>query len=296
MADETKLILVDQIEPLIHEIRVQKVVLDSDLAALYGVPTKVLNQAIQRNIDRFPPDFRFQLTESEMDSLRSQIVTSNVGRGGRRYLPYVFAEHGVVMAASVLNSPRAVEVSVFVVRAFVKLRQLVLAHKDLAGKFDQLERKIGSHDEAIQQLVAAIRQLMAPPDPPKMEMGFHTIRSSANVAHRCRTVLWTGSSVVFFRNRGDERERFSSRDLNTGCFVVGDRCLDDLFQKGNRRGSIRADGSQCLGCISTNRVLLMRQSIDEQRNARTHRVRRSRFWGHLQCHSCRRSSGRWSSF
>ena len=179
MTDETKLILVDQIEPLIHEIRGQKVVFDSDLAALYGVPTKVLNQAIQRNLDRFPPDFRFQLTESEMDSLRSQFVTSNVGRGGRRYLPYVFTEHGVVMAASVLNSPRAVEVSVFVVRAFVKLRQLVLAHKDLAGKLDQLERKVGSHDEAIKQLVAAIRQLMAPPDPPKKEMGFHTIRDSA---------------------------------------------------------------------------------------------------------------------
>ena len=179
MTDETKLILVDQIEPLIHEIRGQKVVFDSDLAALYGVPTKVLNQAIQRNVDRFPSDFRFQLTEAELESLRSQIVTSNVGRGGRRYLPYVFTEHGGVMAASVLNSPRAVEVSVFVVRAFVKLRQLVLAHKELAGKLDQLERKVGSHDEAIKQLVAAIRQLMAPPDPPKREMGYHTIRDSA---------------------------------------------------------------------------------------------------------------------
>ena len=94
-------------------------------------------------------------------------------------LPYVFTEHGVVMAASVLNSPRAEEVSVFVVRAFVKLRQLVLAHKDLAGKLDQLERKVGSHDEAIKQLVAAIRQLMAPPDPPQNQMGFHAIRDSA---------------------------------------------------------------------------------------------------------------------
>ncbi|MCY2993417.1 MAG: ORF6N domain-containing protein [Planctomycetota bacterium] len=180
MTAETKLILVDQIEPLIHEIRGQKVVLDSDLAALYDVPTKVLNQAIQRKLDRFPPDFRFQLTESEMDSLRSQIVTSNIGRGGRRYLPYVFTEHGVVMAASVLNSPRAVEVSVFVVRAFVKLRQLVLAHSELAGKLDQLERKVGSHDEAIKQLVAAIRQLMAPaPAAPNNQLGFHTIRESA---------------------------------------------------------------------------------------------------------------------
>ena len=151
-----------------------------DLAALYGVPTKVLNQGIQRNLDRFPPDFWFQLTADEAEALRSQIVTLKSGRGQhRKYLPHVFTEHGVVMAASVLNSPRAVEVSVFVVRAFVKLRQLVLAHKDLAGKLDQLERKVGSHDEAIKQLVAAIRHLMASPDPPKKEMGFHTNRDSA---------------------------------------------------------------------------------------------------------------------
>ena len=179
MTDEMKLILVDQIEPLIHEIRGQKVMLDSDLSALYGVSTKVLNQAVRRNIDRFPADFRFQLTKPELEILRSQIVTSSDGHGGRRYQPHAFTEHGVVMAASVLNSPRAVEVSVFVVRAFVKLRQLVLAHKELAGKLDQLERKVGGHDEAIKQLVAAIRQLMTPPDPPKKEMGFHTIRDSA---------------------------------------------------------------------------------------------------------------------
>jgi hypothetical protein len=179
MTTETKLILLDQIEPMIHEVRGQKVILDRDLAVLYGVETRTLNQAVRRNLDRFPADFLFQLTEAERDSLRSQIVISNVGRGGRRYLPYAFTEHGAYMAASLLNSPRAVEISVFVVRAFVKLRQLVLAHKDLAGKLDQLERKVGSHDEAIKQLVAAIRQLMASPDPPKKEMGFHTIRESA---------------------------------------------------------------------------------------------------------------------
>ena len=178
MTDETKLILVDQIEPLILEIRGQKVVLASDLAALYGVSTKALNQAVKRNIDRFPRDFMFQLSADE----KQEVVTNCDHFSKLRFsptLPYVFTEHGVVMAASVLNSPRAVEVSVFVVRAFVKLRQLVLAHKDLAGKLDQLERKVGSHDEAIKQLVAAIRQLMAPPDPPKREMGFHTIRDSA---------------------------------------------------------------------------------------------------------------------
>ena len=180
MTDDTKLILVDQIEPLIREIRGHKVMLDSDLAALYGVPTKRLNEQVQRNLTRFPDDFMFRLTSDEAESLRSQIATLKSGRGQhRKYLPYAFTEHGAFMAASVLNSARAVEVSVFVVRAFVKLRQLVLAHKDLAGKLDQLERKVGSHDEAIKQLVAAIRQLMAPPDPPKKEMGFHTIRDSA---------------------------------------------------------------------------------------------------------------------
>ena len=167
MTDETKLILVDQIEPLIREVRGQKVILDSDLARLYGVETKTLNRAVKRNSERFPGDFLLQLTAEEFDSLRYQSGTSNPGRGGRRYLPYAFTEHGAFMAASVLNSPRAVEISVFVVRAFVKLRQLVLAHKDLAGKLDLLERKVGSHDEAIKQLVAAIRQLMVPTDPPK---------------------------------------------------------------------------------------------------------------------------------
>jgi hypothetical protein len=180
VTNETKLILVDQIEPLIHEIRGQKVVLDSDLAMLYGVETKALNRAIKRNPERFPSDFMFQLTAEEFDSLRCQSGTLKTGRGQhRKYLPYVFTEHGAFMAASVLNSPRAVEVSVFVVRAFVKLRQLVLAHKELAGKLDQLERKVGSHDEAIKQLVAAIRQLMAPPVPPKKELGFHAVRDSA---------------------------------------------------------------------------------------------------------------------
>ena len=178
MPNETQLILVDQIEPLIHDVRGQKVILDRDLAVRYGVETRTLNQAVRRNLDRFPADFLFQLTEAERDSLRSQIVISNVGRGGRRYLPYGFTEHGAFMAASLLNSPRAVEVSVFVVRAFVKLRQLVLTHKELAGKLDQLERKVSGHDDTIRQLVAAIRQLMAPPDPPTTPMGFHTLRDS----------------------------------------------------------------------------------------------------------------------
>jgi len=167
MAEEGKIVLVDQIEPLILEIRGQKVLLDSDLALLYGVPTKVLNQAVKRNLERFPDDFMVELSQNEMDSLRSQSVTLKTGRGQhRKYLPYAFTEHGTMMAAMLLNSPRAVEVSVFVVRAFVKLRRLALAHKELAGKLDQLEKKVVGHDESIRQLVAAIRQLMTPPAAP----------------------------------------------------------------------------------------------------------------------------------
>ena len=146
--DPTPSILVDQIESLIHEIRGQKVVLDSDLAALYGVSTKALNQAVKRNIDRFPRDFMFQLSTEE----KQEVVTNCDHRSKLRFsptLPNAFTEHGVVMATSVLNSPRAVEVSVFVMRAFVKLRQLVLTNKELADKLDQLERKVGSHGEAI---------------------------------------------------------------------------------------------------------------------------------------------------
>jgi hypothetical protein len=164
MADEAKIILVDQIEPMILEIRGQKVVLANDLAALYGVPTKRLNEQLRRNQERFPDDFMFQLTKEEFENWRSQIATSNSGaKMGLRHRPYAFTEHGAMMAAMILNSPRAVEVSVFVVRAFVKLRQLALSHKELATKLDQLERKVAGHDDAIRQLVAAIRQLMNPP-------------------------------------------------------------------------------------------------------------------------------------
>ena len=177
MSSETTLILVDQIEPLIHTVRGQNVFLDSDLATLYGVPTRTLNQAVKRNRDRFPGDFMFQLTAAELEAMRSQSVTAS--KRNVRHPPHVFTEHVVVMAASVLSSPQAVEVSVFVVRAFVKLRQLAMAHKDMAAKLDQLERKVGDHDESIRQLVSAIRQLMAAPTPKPRRMGFHAIRDQA---------------------------------------------------------------------------------------------------------------------
>jgi hypothetical protein len=149
--------------PIDHRIllvRGQRVILDSELAALYAVSPKRLNEQVKRNIDRFPDDFMFQLTEEEHRALRSQIATSNPGRGGRRYLPYVFTEHGAIMAATVLNSRRAVEMSVFVVRAFVRLRELLGAHKQLAVKIEELERKLATHDHSIHQLLEAIRQLI----------------------------------------------------------------------------------------------------------------------------------------
>jgi hypothetical protein len=151
----------EPVQTLIHEIRGQRVILDSDLARIYGVAVKALNQAVKRNAARFPEDFAFQLTSTEWQSLRSQFVTSR-SHGGRRYLPYAFNEHGALMAANVLNSDRAVEMSVFVVRAFVKLRETLASHKELAAKIDELDRKVGSHDKAIVSIIAAIRQLTSP--------------------------------------------------------------------------------------------------------------------------------------
>ncbi len=162
---------IESIVSRIFLIRGQKVMLDSDLVALYGVETRVLLQAVRRNPDRFPSDFSVQIDEDEWNSLRSQSVTSK-GRGGRRYLPFVFTEHGAIMAATVLNSPLAVEMSVFVVRAFVKLREMLSTHKELAHKIEELERKLGVHDEAIIGLFEAIKQLMDPPAEKRNQIGF----------------------------------------------------------------------------------------------------------------------------
>jgi len=163
MMGEGAIVPVGQIEERILLIRGERVMLDADLAALYGVETKILVKAFKRNLSRFPPDFLFQLSKEEFACLRFQIGTSKKGRGGRRYRPYAFTEHGAIMAASVLNSERAVKVSVYVVRAFVKLREMLAAHKQLARKLAELERRLEGHDEQIASLVAAIRELMAPP-------------------------------------------------------------------------------------------------------------------------------------
>lgn len=171
MGKKQAIVPVDRIERSILLIRGQKVILDADLAELYGVPTRTLIQAIKRNINRFPSDFTFLLTRQEVTNLRSQIVTSSWG--GRRHLPRVFTEHGAIMAASVLNSRRAIEVSVFVVRAFVKLKEMASTHRALAQKLAELEHRIEGHDEQIQSLLEAIRRLMALPEPPRRRIGFH---------------------------------------------------------------------------------------------------------------------------
>lgn len=163
---------VTNVESSILEIRGHKVMLDSSLADLYGVPTGRLNEQVKRKSDRFPGDFMFQLSQAEHDSLRSQIAISKAGRGGRRFLPYVFTEHGAIMLASILNTERAIEASIYVVRAFVRMRELIGTQKVVADKLTELERRVGGHDEDIKNIVAAIRHLMTPPLTKKKQIGF----------------------------------------------------------------------------------------------------------------------------
>lgn len=165
------LISIRMIERRILFIRGEKVLLDSDLAELYGVPTKVLNQAVKRNLNRFPSDFMFQLNAKEVEFLRSQFVTSNMGRGGRRYPPYVFTEYGALMVANTLHSERAIQVSIEIVRTFVRLRQLLITHTDLAEKLRKLEAK---YDKNFSVVFDAIRALMIPPEPKHRKIGFDT--------------------------------------------------------------------------------------------------------------------------
>ena len=168
------LIPTEQIEQKILLIRGQKVMLDSELARLYGVDTRTLNQAVRRNRDRFPGDFMFQLTSEEVQSLRSQFVILKLGRGGHsKYVPYAFTEQGVAMLSSVLRSKRAARVNIAIMRAFVKLREMVSAHKELAGKLAELERRVASHDGHITSLFDAIRQLMKPQTSKPRRIGFH---------------------------------------------------------------------------------------------------------------------------
>jgi hypothetical protein len=159
---------VDRIEKAILLIRGQKVMLDTDLATLYGVETKLLVRAVKRNIDRFPTDFMFQLSKEEFDNLRFHFGTSS-DWGGRRYRPYAFTEQGVAMLSSVLRSERAVQVNIEIMRAFIRLRQMLAGHVELARKLDALEKK---YDAQFKQVFDAIRQLMAPPEPKRRPIGF----------------------------------------------------------------------------------------------------------------------------
>src|SRR6201998_2807232 len=168
------------VESRILVLREQKVILDSDLAELYGVPVKRLNEQVKRNQERFPSDFMFRLSAEESCALRSQSATSKAGRGGRRYAPYAFTEHGAIMAATVLNSERAVEMSVFVVRAFVRLRETLANNLQLAGKIDELEQRLDIHDASIQELLEAIRELMVPPPPTGRSIGFELPAAKKN--------------------------------------------------------------------------------------------------------------------
>jgi len=166
-----------QIQQLIFLIRGQRVMLSTHLAELYEVEPRVLIQAVKRNIERFPDDFMFQLTAGEFADLKSQIVISSWG-GLRRATPYAFTEQGVAMLSSVLRSKRAVQVNVEIMRAFVRLRDMVSAHKDLARKLADLEQRIEKHDEDIRLIFEAIRQLMAPPDRPPKKIGFEVSEKS----------------------------------------------------------------------------------------------------------------------
>jgi hypothetical protein len=161
---------IEQVEQTILLIRGEKVILDADLAVLYGVSTTRLNEQVKRNADRFPKDFAFRLTKGEFDNLISQSATSSSKHGGRRKLPLVFTEHGAIMAANVLNSERAIQASVAVVRAFVRLRQILASNAELARKLEDLERK---YDRQFKVVFDAIRQLMTPPEPKRKQIGFH---------------------------------------------------------------------------------------------------------------------------
>jgi hypothetical protein len=169
----------DNVESAIYLIRGQRVMLDSDLAAIYGTSTKRLNERLHRNRERFPTDFAFQRSAEEFNRLMSQVATSKKGRGGRRKLPWVFTEHGAIMLATVLSSKVAIQASVRVVRAFVRLREMVAANAELANKLKDLKRRLDSHDEAIVELFAVLKRLLEPEAKLKREIGFHVRERAA---------------------------------------------------------------------------------------------------------------------
>ena len=157
--EEKELLIHQTIENKIYVIRGQKVMLDEDLAELYGIETRLINQAVKRSPERFPGDFMFQLTENEYDSLRSQIVISKKGRGGRRYLPMVFTEYGVLMLSSVLNSPRAIQVNIQIMRLFARIRQMLSDNTELRLEIEQIKKKVNNHDQNIEIVYSYLDEL-----------------------------------------------------------------------------------------------------------------------------------------
>jgi len=210
------------LDSLILTIRGQKVILDADLAAIYGVAIKVLNQAIKRNSDRFPADFMFQLSEEEFVSLRSQIVTLKTeapdveaddalrsqfatlktGRGQhRKYLPYAFTEHGALMAANVLNSPEAAKMSVYVVRAFIKQREILMAQSDVLKKLAQMDAKLLEHDDDLRVIWQELQPLLTPPPvPPKPQIGFHAKEDNSPYRTKSRSEKKIAETFLFSKN------------------------------------------------------------------------------------------------
>jgi hypothetical protein len=184
MASKQLPIPVERIEKAILLVRGQKVILDRDLAQLYGVKTKALKQAVRRNPKRFPQDFMFELTKEEFENWRSQFVTSNRDKMGLRYRPMAFTEQGVAMLSSVLNSERAIEVNIAIMRVFVRLREMMATHKDLAFKLVELEERLEGHDEQIQNIFDAIRQLMTPPEKGRKKIGFEVKEAAASYGKR----------------------------------------------------------------------------------------------------------------
>ena len=176
---KTAIVVTRKVDSKIFVLRGQRVILDTDLAELYGVQVRHLNQQVKRNAKRFPPAFRFQLSAHELKILRSQNVISSESHGGTRYRPYAFTEHGAIMAATVLNSERAIEMSVFVVLAFVRMRRAIAANRQVLAKLAEVERRLETHDADIQDLMDAIRELINPPDPPRRRIGFETPSGSS---------------------------------------------------------------------------------------------------------------------
>ncbi len=215
--DMPKALPVESVENVVYTLRGLRVMLDSDLAAFYGVETKALNQAVRRNIHRFPKDFAFQLQAEDVAALRSQIVTSNPtssSRGGARYRPWAFTEHGAVMLAGILNSAVAIAASVEIVRAFVKMRDAIkLSGGDLIAKLATIDVRLDGHDTTLEQIIAALNSLLNPPTTPKKEMGFHTLREdegttngSNGTKHKSRPVRYSPKR----RPRTGKRKDFNS--------------------------------------------------------------------------------------